>query len=243
MYSADFAAKPDTAALLARLEAVRVRIRSGCLKAGRAPEAVRLIAVGKTYPDTDIAALYEAGQRDFGENYIQEWQHKATALRGACPDIVWHIIGHIQSNKTRAVAEGAAWVHSVDSLKTAQRLSAQRPESLPPLNVCLEVNIGAEAQKHGIAPADVLALAQAVAALPRLKLRGLMCVPEAQADDAVLRQRFEAMSQLLDTLRDHGLAVDTLSMGMSADLETAIACGATAVRIGTALFGPRRYPA
>ncbi|MCP2039930.1 pyridoxal phosphate enzyme (YggS family) [Neisseria sp. HSC-16F19] len=203
----------------------------------QAARPVTLIAVSKTFPPEDIRTLHTAGQRDFGENYIQEWQDKQTAL--ADTDIIWHIIGHIQSNKSRVVAENAHWVHTVDREKIARRLSEQRPPHLPPLNVCIEVNIGAEAQKHGIAPEAVLSLAQTVAALPHLRLRGLMCVARADSTEAELTQQFTTMQQLLCQLQAAGLDTDVLSMGMSADMDTAIACGATHVRVGSAIFGHR----
>lgn len=202
-------------------------------------QPVTLIAVSKTFPVADIRTVHQAGQRDFGENYVQEWQTKAEAL--ADLDIVWHIIGPIQSNKSRAVAERAHWVHSIDRLKIADRLNAQRPPQQPPLNVCIEINIADEANKHGIAPGELLPLAQQVAALPRLRLRGLMCVAKADSSPRELQQQFGHMQQLLARLQAAGLAVDVLSMGMSADMTVAIACGATHVRVGSALFGQRSY--
>lgn len=214
----------------------QVRERMAAL-AARAEQAVTLIAVSKTFPVADIRTLYQAGQRDFGENYIQEWQDKQAALDNA--DIIWHIIGHIQSNKSRAVAEHAHWVHTVDREKIARRLNDQRPPHLPPLNVCIEVNIANEAQKHGIAPTAVLPLAQTVAQLPRLRLRGLMCVARADSTPQALTQQFTTMQQLLCQLQTAGLDADVLSMGMSADMDAAIACGATHVRVGSAIFGHR----
>ena len=178
-----------------------------------------------------------AGQRLFGENYVQEGVDKATEL--AALGLQWHFIGPLQSNKTRAVAQTFAWVHSVDRLKIAQRLSEQRPESLPPLQLCLQVNISGEASKSGLAPADVPAVAQAVAALPRVVLRGLMAIPESTPDLAAQRVPHRALHELLEHLRAQGLALDTLSMGMSADLDAAIGEGATIVRVGTAIFGGR----
>ncbi len=201
--------------------------------------AVTLIAVSKTFPAADIRTLYEAGQRDFGENYIQEWQQKCTELADL-DDLAWHIIGQIQANKSRSVAERAHWVHTVDRAKIARRLSEQRPDTMPPLNVCIEINIAAEANKHGIAADELLPLAQYIATLPRLRLRGLMCVAKADSTGAELTQQFTQMQQLLATLQAAGLAVDTLSMGMSADMDTAIACGATQVRVGSAIFGRRQ---
>ncbi|MCO6525623.1 YggS family pyridoxal phosphate-dependent enzyme [Snodgrassella sp.] len=206
-----------------------------------ASQPVQLIAVSKTFPVNDIATLYQAGQRDFGENYIQEFSEKTSLL--ADLDIVWHMIGHIQSNKSRIVAERAQWVHTIDREKIARRLHEQRPEHLTPLNVCIEVNIAAEANKHGISTdsAELLALATTISTLPRLKLRGLMCVAKANSTDIELRQQFNQMQTLLQQLREGGFAVDVLSMGMSADLNTAIACGATHVRVGSAIFGQRNY--
>ncbi|UOO81711.1 YggS family pyridoxal phosphate-dependent enzyme [Uruburuella testudinis] len=206
--------------------------------ASRPAGSVRLVAVGKTFPAADIRAVYCEGQRDFGENYIQEWYAKTDELAD-CPDIVWHIIGQIQSNKTRPVAERAHWVHTIDRLKTAQRLSSQRPEHMPALQVCIEVNIAAEAAKHGVKPEEAVALACEVAKLPRLKVRGLMCVAAAAADDAGLQAQFKQMQALLTQLQAAGVAADVLSMGMTADMALAVVCGATHVRIGSAIFGQR----
>lgn len=204
-------------------------------------QPVQLIAVSKTFPVNDIATLYQAGQRDFGENYIQEFSEKTSLL--ADLDIVWHMIGHIQSNKSRIVAERAQWVHTIDREKIARRLHEQRPEHLTPLNVCIEINIAAEANKHGISTdsAELLALATTISTLPRLKLRGLMCVAKANSTEIELRQQFNQMHTLLQQLREGGFSVDVLSMGMSKDLNTAIACGATHVRVGSAIFGQRSY--
>ena len=224
--------------LTERLDAVQAALTQAAGAAGRSAATVQLIAVSKTFPAADIEALYRHGQRHFGENYVQEWQQKTEAL-AHLPDLVWHFIGHLQSNKTRVVAERAHWLHTVDRLKVAERLSAQRPAGLADLNVCLEVNISGAAQKHGVAPPQVLALAQAVAALPRLCLRGLMCVPSATADGQRLQQEFRQMQALLAQLQAAGLAVDVLSMGMSQDMPLAVACGATHVRMGTAIFGAR----
>ncbi|PIT44205.1 YggS family pyridoxal phosphate enzyme [Snodgrassella alvi] len=206
-----------------------------------ASQPVQLIAVSKTFPVNDIATLYQAGQRDFGENYIQEFSEKTSLL--ADLDIVWHMIGHIQSNKSRIVAERAQWVHTIDREKIARRLHEQRPEHLTPLNVCIEINIAAEANKHGISTdsAELLALATTISTLPRLKLRGLMCVAKANSTKIELRQQFNLMHTLLQQLREGGFSVDVLSMGMSTDLNTAIACGATHVRVGSAIFGQRSY--
>ena len=199
--------------------------------------AVQLIAVSKTFPSDDIRTLYQQGQRHFGENYIQEWAQKTEEL--ADLDITWHIIGQIQSNKSRIVAEKAAWVHTVDREKIARRLSEQRPPQSPALNVCIEVNTSGSADKHGVVAENVLALAQQVAAMPQLRLRGLMCVPSHPEDEQKLQQEFALMQQLFKGLQAAGLDVDTLSMGMSADMEQAIAAGATHVRIGSAIFGYR----
>ncbi|ASK27316.1 YggS family pyridoxal phosphate-dependent enzyme [Neisseria chenwenguii] len=206
--------------------------------AGCETGAVKLIAVSKTFPEADIREIYQAGQRDFGENYIQEWHTKAEALTDL-PDIVWHIIGDVQSNKTKFVAERAHWLHTVGRLKTAERISAQRPSEMPPLQVCIEVNIAGEAAKHGVAPEEAVALAREVAKLPKIKVRGLMCVAKAGSRETELRAQFGRMRQLLTDLNAEGIAADVLSMGMSADMETAVACGATHVRIGSAIFGRR----
>lgn len=220
------------------LTRVRDRIRTAAREAGRDPEAVRLLAVGKSKPTEQLRHLAEAGQRDFGENYVQEALDKIAALSDQGP-LVWHFIGPLQSNKTRAVAEAFQWVHSVDRLKIAKRLSAQRPEHLPPLNICIQVNISEEAQKAGIAPSETAALADACAELPRIRLRGLMCLPAPAPDAESQRPAFRQLRALQDALIGQGHTLDTLSMGMSADLEAAILEGSTLVRIGSALFGPR----
>lgn len=220
-----------------RLHVVRDRIRAAEHRFQRPPGAVRLLAVSKTQPVTAVAAMAAAGQNCFGENYVQEALAKMTEL--AALALEWHFIGPLQANKTRGVAEHFAWVHSVDRLKIAERLSAQRPLSLPPLNICLQVNIDREPTKHGLDPTEVGAIAAAVAALPGLRLRGLMAIPAPTADFATQRQAFARLRILQEQLITAGLALDTLSMGMSDDLEAAIAEGATLVRVGTALFGPR----
>jgi len=202
----------------------------------RDPADVGLLAVSKTQPAAAIREAFAAGLRDFGENYLQEALDKQAALADLA--LTWHFIGPIQSNKTKPIAEHFAWVHSVDRLKIAQRLSDQRPAGLPPLNVCLQVNVSGEASKSGCAPEDLQPLAQAVAGLPRLHLRGLMCIPAPSDDPAEQHAAFARLRALRDAL---GLGLDTLSMGMSQDLEAAIAEGATWVRIGTALFGARDY--
>ena len=220
-----------------QLQDVRARIATACRAAGRAPDAVALLAVSKTFGADAVRAAHAAGQHAFGENYIQEAVDKIDALRDL--PLQWHCIGPIQSNKTRLVAERYDWAHSVDRLKIAERLSAQRPDGLAPLQVCLQVNIDGGPTKSGVAPAEALALARAVAALPRLKLRGLMTIPEPAPDfDAALAVHRRARA-LFDELNAEGLALDTLSMGMSADLEAAIAAGSTLVRVGRAIFGAR----
>lgn len=220
------------------LQAVKGRIDAAARSCGRTPESVTLLAVSKTWPPESISAAYACGQRAFGENYVQE----LTAKRAAFSElpIEWHFIGPLQANKTRAVAEHADWVHSIDRLRIAERLAQQRPDRRDPLQVCVQVNVSGEASKGGVAPADAAALCRDVAALPRLRLRGLMCIPEP-TDDAVLqRHAFAQLRAIADDLRATGLALDTLSMGMSHDLEAAIAEGATIVRIGTAIFGERQ---
>jgi len=196
-----------------------------------------LIAVSKTHPAEMVRAAAAAGQRNFGENYVQEALAKIAALSDL--PLAWHFIGPIQSNKTRAIAEAFHWVHSVDREKIAVRLSEARPAHLPPLNVCIEVNVSGEASKSGVAPEALAALAKRVSLLPRLALRGLMAIPEPTQDAELQRRRFCALRELKDALVGAGIALDTLSMGMSADLETAIAEGATMVRVGTAIFGER----
>ena len=220
-----------------RLQAVKSRIARACAAAGRDPRDIVLVAVSKTFPADAVRAAHAAGQSDFGENHAQDAVAKIAALGDL--DLVWHFIGPVQSNKTRSIAEHFAWVHSIDRLKIAERLAAQRPEALPPLQACIQVNVSGEATKSGVAPAEAPALARAVAALPRLRLRGLMAIPEPTDDPALQRRRFESLRDLRDRLAADGLALDTLSMGMSDDLEAAIAAGATMVRVGTAIFGAR----
>jgi pyridoxal phosphate enzyme (YggS family) len=212
------------------------RIHNAAQAAQRDPASVALLAVSKTKPASDLREAYAAGLRDFGENYLQEALGKQTELSDL--PLIWHFIGPIQSNKTRAIAENFAWVHSVDRLKIAQRLSEQRPADLPPLNICIQVNVSGEASKSGCTPEDLPALAQAISALPHLRLRGLMAIPEPTEDSDEQNAAFAAVRTLQDQLN---LPLDTLSMGMSHDLEAAIAQGATWVRIGTALFGARNY--
>jgi pyridoxal phosphate enzyme (YggS family) len=220
-----------------RLQAVKSRIARACAAAGRDPRDIVLVAVSKTFPAEAVRAARAAGQRDFGENHAQDAVAKIDAL--ADLDLVWHFIGPIQSNKTRSIAGRFAWVHSIDRLKVAERLAAQRPGPLPPLQACIQVNVSGEATKSGVTPAAAPALARAVAGLPRLQLRGLMAIPEPTDDPALQRRRFESLRDLKDRLAADGLALDTLSMGMSDDLEAAIAAGATMVRVGTAIFGAR----
>ena len=215
---------------------VAARIREAAQAAARNPDGVHLLAVSKTQPAAAIRQACQAGLHDFGENYLQEALEKQADL--ADLPLTWHFIGPIQSNKTKAIAEHFDWVHSVDRLKIAQRLSDQRPESLPPLNICLQVNVSGEASKSGCEPQDVPQLAQAIAALPRLRLRGLMAIPEPTDDPTEQRAAFARLRHLQAELQ---MDLDTLSMGMSQDLEAAIAEGATWVRIGTALFGARDY--
>lgn len=221
----------------ARLHAVLARIRAAEQRFGRAPGSVRLLAVSKTQPATAIAAVAALGQTRFGENYLREASDKMGDL--AALDLEWHFIGPVQSNKTRPIAERFAWVHSVDRLKIAERLSAQRPGSLPPLNVCLEVNIDRQASKHGLDESEVMSVARAVAALPRLRLRGLMAIPAPATEFTAQREPLARLRRLQERLIADGLMLDTLSMGMSDDLEAAIAEGSTLARIGTAIFGPR----
>jgi PLP dependent protein len=224
-----------------RLQAVTSRIAHAAEAAGRDPASIRLLAVSKTFPADDVRQVFAAGQRAFGENYVQEALAKIEALAELRAQIEWHFIGPLQSNKTRPVAEHFDWVHSVDRLKIAQRLAEQRPANLAPLNVCLQVNVSGEASKGGVAPADTPALAREIAAMPRLVLRGLMSIPEPCEDVNVQRTAHRTLRTLFDALRAEGLALDTLSMGMSADLEAAVLEGATIVRIGTAIFGARDY--
>ncbi|WP_153785532.1 YggS family pyridoxal phosphate-dependent enzyme [Pseudomonas sp. EMN2] len=218
------------------ISVIASRIDSAARAAGRDPASVQLLAVSKTKPASAVREAFAAGLRDVGENYLQEALTKQQALSDL--PLIWHFIGPIQSNKTKAIAEHFDWVHSVDRLKIAQRLSEQRPGHLPPLNICLQVNVSGEDSKSGCAPAELPTLAQAVSALPGLRLRGLMAIPEPTEDRAEQEAAFATLRQLQEQL---DLGLDTLSMGMSHDLEAAIAQGATWVRIGTALFGARDY--
>jgi pyridoxal phosphate enzyme (YggS family) len=221
------------------LQTVSRRLASACERAGRPAGSVHLLAVSKTQPPEAVRQAWAAGQTQFGENYVVEAQGKMAALADLRSDLTWHLIGPLQANKTRGVAEQFDWVHSVDRLRVAQRLSEQRPAAMAPLQICLQVNISGEDSKSGVAPADLPALAEAVAALPRLTLRGLMVIPAPAADLAGQREPLRATRLLFDQLNSRGLALDTLSMGMSADLEAAVLEGATLVRIGTAIFGAR----
>ena len=223
------------------LAAVHARIAEAARGAGRAPDSIRLLAVSKTFPAEDVRTAFAAGQRAFGENYVQESLAKIEALADLRSALEWHFIGPLQSNKTRPVAEHFDWVHSVDRLKIAQRLSEQRPDALPPLNVCLQINVSGEASKSGVAPAEAPALARAIAALPRLRLRGLMSIPEPADELEAQRPPHRMLRTLFETLVADGVELDTLSMGMSSDLEAAVLEGATIVRIGTAIFGKRDY--
>ena len=220
------------------LQAVHDRIRRAAQSAGRPPSAIALVAVSKTWPAEKIAEAHACGQNAFGENYVQEAMGKITRL--AHLPLEWHFIGPIQSNKTRGIAEHFQWVHSVEREKIAIRINDARPARLPPLNVCIQVNVSGRASKSGVAPGDELALARAITALPQLRLRGLMAIPEPTPDAGVQRRRFARLRELKDGLVAAGFALDTLSMGMSDDLEAAILEGATMVRVGTAIFGRRQ---
>ncbi len=228
---------PYMTTIQARLQAVQARISSAARACGRDGREIRLLAVSKTWPAAAVSEAAAAGQRCFGENYVQEGAAKAEALRAL--ELEWHFIGPLQANKTRRVAQDFSWVHTVDRVRIAERLSAQRDPHLPPLEICLQVNISGEASKSGVEPAQLAELAQAVARLPRLRLRGLMGIPEPLADPAEQRAAFARLRALRDELVAAGLPLDTLSMGMSHDLEAAIAEGATIVRVGTAIFGER----
>jgi pyridoxal phosphate enzyme (YggS family) len=225
--------------IASHLQRVHQRMDRVAVSSGRRPGSVQLLAVSKTFSAAAVREAYAAGQRAFGENYVQEALAKIADLADLRSQIEWHLIGPLQSNKTRDVAETFDWVHSVDRLKIAERLSAQRPASLPPLQLCLQVNISGEASKSGLLPAEVPAVAAAVAGLPRVVLRGLMAIPEPVADRQAQRLPHRALRDLMAAVNDTGLALDTLSMGMSADLEAAVLEGATLVRVGSAIFGGR----
>jgi pyridoxal phosphate enzyme (YggS family) len=221
------------------LQNVLAHVTAACRAAGRSDNEVALVAVSKTFGPDEVAAAYAAGQIAFGENYIQEAVQKITQLQHL--PLEWHCIGPVQSNKTRLVAQHFDWVHTVDRLKTAQRLSEQRPLHLPPLKVCIQVNVDGGASKSGVLPPDALALALRVAVLPNLRLRGVMSIPEPAPDFATACAVFAKVKAVFDALNAQALALDTLSMGMSADLEAAIHSGSTMVRVGTAIFGGREY--
>lgn len=225
------------------LQVVRRAIVDAADSVQRDVHGIELLAVSKTFGADAVITAVEAGQNAFGENYLQEALEKISTVRAKRPDLnlEWHFIGPIQSNKTRAIAENFDWVHSVDRIKIAQRLSEQRPARLPPLNICLQVNISGEASKSGLLPDDVLRVAQEIADLPRLRLRGLMAIPEPEGNAEQQRAPFREMRALLEKMRAAGLQLDTLSMGMSSDMPAAIAEGATIVRIGSAIFGTRGY--
>ena len=229
--------------IVQNLQAVDASIVAAANAAGRQPGEVRLLAVSKTFPPEAVLEAFAAGQNAFGENYLQEALDKMAAVSAALPgrEIEWHFIGPIQSNKTRPIAAHFDWVHTVERLKIAQRLSEQRPEQRGPLNICLQVNISGEVSKSGVSPEELPELARAVAGLPRLRLRGLMAIPEPEADVARQRAAFRRLRELAEALRAQGMALDTLSMGMSADMGAAIAEGSTMVRIGSAIFGMRTY--
>ena len=221
----------------ANLQAVIARIDAAARQFGRNPDGISLLAVSKTWPAEDVREAALAGQKSFGENYVQEGVNKARSLESL--GLEWHFIGPLQSNKTRPVAEAFDWVHSVDRLKIAERLSEQRPKSLPALQVCIQVNVSGEQTKSGVSLDEVTALAHRVAGLPRMRLRGLMAIPEPVEDFAEQRIAFRRLREAFEQLNKEGLSLDTLSMGMSHDLEAAIAEGATMVRVGTAIFGER----
>jgi len=227
------------ASIAVKLQQVGERVAKACAAAQRPVQSVTLVAVSKTFAAEAVREAHAAGQRAFGENYVQEALAKIDALGDLRAAIEWHLIGPLQSNKSREVAAAFDWVHSIDRLKIAQRLSAQRPPGLAPLQVCLQVNVDGQASKSGVAPHELAALAHAVAALPGLRLRGLMSIPEPAHHVAAQRLAHRRLRELLERLRSEGQALDTLSMGMSADLEAAIAEGASIVRVGTAIFGDR----
>lgn len=227
--------------ILDNLQVVHAQINAAARSISRDPQTVTLLAVSKTFGAEAVIEAAQAGQRAFGENYLQEALDKMAQVRRASPDLLleWHFIGPIQSNKTRQIAENFDWVHSIEREKIAHRLAEQRPSHLPPINVCLQVNVSGEASKSGVAPDQLISLAQAVAAMPCLRLRGLMAIPEQSATFEQQRMPFRQLHQLYDALRVQGITLDTLSMGMSADMDAAIAEGASIVRVGTAIFGKR----
>ena len=222
-----------------KLQQVRTRIDAACKACGRDPTSVRLLAVSKTFPEAALRAAHAAGQSAFGENYVQEGVAKIQALADLRSAIEWHCIGPLQSNKTRVVAEQFDWVHSIDRLKIAQRLSEQRPAGMAPLQLCLQVNVDGGANKSGVTPSEALALARQVVELPNVRLRGLMAIPEPAESFEAQRALFLRATALYEELRAAGMPLDVLSLGMSADLEAAVAAGSTMVRVGTAIFGGR----
>jgi pyridoxal phosphate enzyme (YggS family) len=226
-------------AILSNLQATREAIAKATIDAHRAVGEVQLLAVSKTFPAAAVREAYQGGQSAFGENYLQEALDKMSLLNDL--PLEWHFIGPIQSNKTRPIAENFAWVHGVDRLKVAQRLSEQRPVGLPPLNICVQVNVGGEVSKSGVAMDEAAQLAQEISLLPHLKLRGLMSIPAPASDEMEQRAAFAKMRLLLEKLNERGMSLDTLSMGMSHDFPAAIKEGATIVRVGTAIFGARDY--
>jgi hypothetical protein len=223
-----------------RLRSMRARIAAAARAAGRTEDSVTLLAVSKGHEAAAVRALAQLGVEHFGESYLQEALPKLDALAGL--ELCWHFIGRVQANKTRAVAERFAWVHGVDRVRIAERLGAQRPRLAPPLNVCVQVKLVSDATKGGASAAEARALVATIAALPRLRLRGLMCMLPEGLGAAAQRERFGAVRELYDELKGEGAGLDTLSMGMSGDFEAAIAAGSTMVRIGTALFGERADP-
>jgi pyridoxal phosphate enzyme (YggS family) len=225
------------------LQVVTNAIAEAAAQSGRPADSVQLLAVSKTFGADAVLEAMQAGQRAFGENYVQEGVDKIAAIASAAPDalLAWHFIGPIQSNKTRPIAENFDWVHTIEREKIAVRLNEQRPAGLAPLQVCLQVNTSGEASKSGVPPQDVAALARAIAGLPRLKLRGLMSIPEPEEDFDRQRAAFRVLRELYDALRADGFQLDTLSMGMSADMQAAVMEGATIVRVGSAIFGARQY--
>ncbi|MCG9730036.1 YggS family pyridoxal phosphate-dependent enzyme [Shewanella sp. Isolate13] len=224
-----------------RLAIAQSRIAQAAQNSSRRVEDVQLLAVSKTKPNSQIIEAYHAGQRRFGENYVQEGESKINALSQEFPDIEWHFIGPLQSNKTKVVATLFDWMHTVEREKIAQRLNDQRPESMPPLNICIQVNISQEASKSGVEASDVIALADKIAQLPNLTLRGLMAIPSADVDEQTATQELAALQSLYQQLAERFDSIDTLSVGMSNDLELAVAHGSTMVRIGSAIFGERDY--
>ncbi|MFC5458538.1 YggS family pyridoxal phosphate-dependent enzyme [Massilia niabensis] len=229
--------------IAANLQAVEATITAAAAASARPRSTIQLLAVSKTFPAEAVLEAMAVGQRAFGENYLQEGVEKIADVALAQPStpVEWHFIGPIQSNKTRPIATSFAWVHTVERLKIAQRLSEQRPPEMGPLNICLQVNVSGEATKSGARPDELRELARQVAQLPNLRLRGLMAIPEPQTDPALQRAAFAKLRQMAEDLRDDGLPIDTLSMGMSGDMEAAIAEGATIVRVGSAIFGNRNY--